>query len=149
MRLLKPLTSLTAILAAMLMLITTMAAPADAHDGKYATNAVSGNDSGSSTSHNYQWSTNGCTAVPDQVNGVFYFNHACDHHDGCYSGHWESRSGCDGRFYWNMEASCKYNFSWWNPSRTLCRGVRTTYYLGVRAFGAPAYYNWSISSILG
>lgn len=149
MRLIKGLIKPVAVLAAIVILVTTMASTASAHDGQYATNATSGNDSGSSTSHNYQWPTNGCTAVPDSVSGIFYFNHACDHHDGCYSGHWESRYGCDVRFYWNMEASCVYNWSWWNPARSLCRGVRTTYYYGVRAFGAPAYYNWSISSLIG
>lgn len=133
----------------LLAFVIVVVPAAQAHDGPYATNAVSSNDSGSSTSHDFKWPTNGCTVVPDQINGVFYFNHACDHHDGCYVNHWESRSGCDARFYWNMEASCRHNFSWWNPSRALCRGVRNTYYLGVRALGAPAYYNWSISSIIG
>ena len=124
-------------------------APAFAHGDRNATNANSGNDSGSSTSHAYQWATNGCTAVPDSAPGVFYFNHPCDHHDGCYGGHWKSRLGCDNQFHSNMESSCTYNWAWWNPARAACRVVRDTYYNGVRALGYVAYNGWSISGPSG
>jgi len=97
----------------------------------------------------HPWVSNGCTAVPDRITGVMNFNHACDHHDGCYGGHWASRGGCDSRFWYDMDASCKEDYRWWNPSHYACDATRNTYYAGVRAFGAPAYYNWSISSIIG
>lgn len=140
-----------AVLALMASLLSmfVLSDTAAAHDGKYATNATSGNDSGTATLHDYKWATNGCTVVPDSVRGLFYFNHACDHHDGCYGNHWEWRSTCDARFWWNMEASCVYNWSWWNPARAGCRVVRDTYYSGVRALGYVAYNGWSISGPSG
>lgn len=97
----------------------------------------------------HPWATNGCTAVPDQIWGVMNFNHACDHHDGCYGGHWQSRWGCDVTFYYNMERSCVEDWKWWHPSRGLCRGVRNTYFSGVRALGYVAYNGWSISGPSG
>ena len=140
---------ITLLVVIALAILAVVSGPVAAHGGRYATDATSGNDSGTSSSHNYQWSTDGCSYVPDSAPGLFYFNHPCDHHDGCYGGHWESRSGCDGRFWTNMNSACNYNWSWWNPARYACREVRDTYYLGVRAFGAPAYYNWSIFSAIG
>jgi len=95
----------------------------------------------------HPWASNGCTAVPDRITGVMNFNHACDHHDGCYGQHWSTRSGCDNRFWHDMDASCREDYRWWNPSHYACDATRNTYYLGVRTFGAPAYYNWSISSL--
>ena len=139
---------LTVLIVSLLALFAILIPSADAHDGPYATNATSGNDSGSATQHAW-WSTNGCTVVPDSVPGVFHFNHACDHHDGCYGNHWESRWGCDVRFWRNMESSCTHNWAWWNPARLLCRGVRDTYFAGVRALGYVAYNGWSISGPSG
>ena len=136
-------------LAVVSVSLSAVATPVFAHGDRNATNATSGNDSGSSTSHAYQWPTNGCTAVPDSTPGVFYFNHACDHHDGCYGGHWKSRLGCDNQFYDNMESSCTYNWAWWNPARVPCRAVKNTYYNGVRALGYVAYNGWSISGPSG
>lgn len=137
------------LLLGLLFVIGMVATPASAHSNKWA-DSHRGNDTGVNESvHAGLWATNGCTAVPDSVWGVFYFEHACDHHDGCYGGHWASRSGCDGEFWRNMEASCVYDWSWWSPSRPACRVVRDTYYTGVRAFGGPAYYGWSISALIG
>lgn len=138
-----------AFLATVLLVLAVAAAPASAHSNRWA-DSHSGNDTGVNESiHAGQWATNGCTVVPDSVPGVFYFEHACDHHDGCYGGHWSWRSGCDGEFWWNMEASCVYNWSWWNPARAACRTVRNTYYTGVRALGYTAYNGWSISGPSG
>lgn len=97
----------------------------------------------------HPWVTNGCTAVPDRIWGVMDFNHACDHHDGCYGGHWQSRWGCDVTFYYNMERSCVEDWQWWHPSRGICRGMRNTYFSGVRALGYVAYNGWSISGPSG
>lgn len=140
-----------ALLLIALSLLTSVAfmSSADAHNDKRATNATSGNDSGTSTNHAFAWATNGCTKVPDSASGLFYFNHACDHHDGCYGGHWESRLGCDNRFASNMNSSCDYNWAWYNPARPLCKKVKDTYYAGVRALGYEAYNGWSISGPSG
>lgn len=137
------------VVLAVLILLSIFAvgpAPADAHSQRY--NAHSGNDTGTSTRHEW-WSTNGCTSVPDSVRGVFYFNHPCDHHDGCYGNHWQSRLGCDNTFWSNMNSACNYNWAWWNPARAACRTVRDSYYAGVRALGYPAYNGWSISGPSG
>lgn len=116
--------------------------PASASSTKFGT-ATNSNDS------SHPWQTNGCTAVPDSVWGVFNFNHPCDHHDGCYGGHWASRLGCDNEFWSDMDATCSNMWSWWHPSRGLCRNVRDTYYAGVRALGYVAYNGWSISGPSG
>ena len=136
-------------IAVVSMSLSAVTAPAFAHGNQNATDAHSGNDSGSSTSHAYLWATNGCTAVPDSTPGLFYFNHPCDHHDGCYGHHWKSRLGCDNQFRSNMESSCTHNWAWWNPARPACRVVRDTYYAGVRALGYVAYNGWSISGPSG
>ena len=96
------------------------------------------------------WGVNGCTKVPDSIRGVFHFGHACDHHDGCYGGHWASRLGCDNEFWRNMSASCNHDWPWYNfVSRRACRRVRNVYYAGVRALGYWAYNGWSISGPSG
>lgn len=138
---------LSIVAAAMLMLVTIAvpATSAGAHDsGAPATPA---NDS------YHPWATNGCTAVPDS-GYTFNFNHACDHHDGCYGNHWwtpygRSRYGCDRVMNDDMTASCRQQFNSWDWRRYSCYTVRTTYYLGVRTFGYPAYAGWSINSLLG
>lgn len=136
--------SKTLVLVAISLLVgMTVMTSAGATNGHFETNAHSGNDSV------HPWATNGCTAVPDSAPGVFYFNHPCDHHDGCYGGHWESRLGCDNRFKTNMNSACNYNWAWYNPARTLCYGVKNTYYNGVRALGYVAYNGWSISGPSG
>jgi len=89
------------------------------------------------------WPTDGCSHVADSKKGVFYFEHACDHHDGCYRNHWATREACDDEFFDDMEASCVWNWGKWTPNRLLCRGTRTLYYEGVRARGEDAYDSWS------
>jgi len=112
-----------------------------AHSGKWA-DSHSGNDTATNEPrwHANAWETNGCSGVMDSQRGVFHFEHACDHHDGCYRQTWGWRISCDDDFYKNMEVSCKHNWAWWNPARTACRGVKEVYYTGVRTFGWP-YYN--------
>jgi len=96
------------------------------------------------------WKVNGCTRSPDSARGVFYFNHACNHHDGCYGLHWHSRYGCDREFHRNMTASCKHNWPWYNQiSRWACYEVRDLYYRAVRWLGYVAYNGWSISGPTG
>jgi len=123
---------------------------ADAHTDQNSTATPSNDNCGYlETSHCGAWETNGCTVVPDRVWGVFNFNHACDHHDGCYSGQWQSRYGCDVTMWYDMNATCNEMWSWWHPSRAACKGVRTTYYYGVRALGWHAYNQASINAALG
>lgn len=129
----------------MVLSTAMVAAPvsaASAHNTIFGT-ATNSNDG------SHWWATNGCTAVPDSAPGVFNFNHACDHHDGCYGNHWASRLGCDNEFWSDMEATCVNMWAWWHPSRPLCRSVRDTYYAGVRALGYVAYNGWSISGPQG
>lgn len=76
--------------------------------------------------------------------GVFNFNHACKHHDGCYTGfprkgvptYWVSRRQCDDWFYDDMIASCK-EYEW--DMFDLCRNSAELYYGAVRAEGGPGY----------
>jgi phospholipase A2-like protein len=85
--------------------------------------------------------TDHCSNVPDKVTGLFDFTHPCGHHDFCYRGHLDSRSGCDSTFRNEMRSHCSGRFAWYDPRRGVCYGVADTYYLGVRAFGAGAYNN--------
>jgi hypothetical protein len=74
--------------------------------------------------------------VPDS-GATFNFAAACAAHDECYAagGTEEDRNACDLAFRAAMEQSCA---EMW-PSQPLrlriCRGVATTYYLGVHLFG--------------
>jgi hypothetical protein len=108
---------------------------ASAHTG--GGNATPYNQGGES------WSNNGCTAVPDSGwhwGARFDFRHACVHHDGCYGGHWASRSTCD-EWFWNDM------YAWLSRRhRQLCYDIGYAYYRGVRNFGSPFYNNRSISA---
>jgi len=122
---------------------------ASAHDDRWA-DSHSGNDTGvNERVHAGRWDTDGCSNVMDSQNGVFHFEHACDHHDGCYREQWAGRLACDNEFWRNMEASCKHDWAWWNPARTACRNIRDIYYVGVRQFGFPAYYYRTIRARIG
>lgn len=112
--------------------------------------ATPGNDG------SHPWPSNGCgptgrgVLIPDSVKGVFNFNHACDHHDGCYGGfqrngratYWYSRSACDAQFRSDMLASCRWQHGS-NLRKTWaslqCASLSTTYWLAVRASGSGAY----------
>lgn len=144
--------------AAVLMLVATLAptgsigglvGEADAHTQKFGTATPSNDCAYGESIHCGAWSTNGCTVVPDRVWGVFNFNHACDHHDGCYGGQWASRYGCDAEMWYDMNSTCNEMWSWWHPSRGACKVVRDTYYAGVRALGYYAYQQSSINASLG
>ena len=150
MRRLTRLTMLAAMLTMMAAMLPTAFTPQASAHPNINQRAHLNNDCGyGESNHCGAWATNGCTVVPDRVWGVFNFNHPCDHHDGCYGGHWYWRSGCDAIFWYDMESSCTQQWSWWHPSRALCRGVRDTYYSGVRALGYHAYNGWSISGPSG
>lgn len=145
--------STSARFAACLAFLGTLLAALPAVEGNsgYYSDAHSGNDTAVNEDHHADrpyWSTNGCTAVPDSVRGLYYFEHACDHHDGCYGNHWQSRLGCDDKFRRNMHASCNHNWGRFNPARYLCREVKDQFYYAVRNLGGPAYVGWSISSLL-
>ena len=136
--------SLAAALLLFALALFVPAAPASAHGGHFQNDAWDANDSGSSTNHNWEWSTNGCTGIPDDWPGAYHFNHPCDHHDGCYGGHWESRLGCDNRMSTNMGSACSNDWAWWNPARISCNAWRAEFYLVARAVGWPFYSGWSI-----
>jgi hypothetical protein len=53
----------------------------------------------------YPWPHNGCTGVSDTVMGVS-FTYACNHHDGCYGGHWATRATYDQWFFNDMKNAC-------------------------------------------
>jgi len=121
------------------------AVPLDAHSS-LEEGAHSGNDEEVDESiHAGYWPTNGCTAVRDSVPLLYYFEHACDHHDGCYRWHWWPRGDCDSKFRSDMTASCNHNWSSWNPARYACQGVRNTFYRTVQLIGGFWYGNSSIS----
>lgn len=85
----------------------------------------------------HTWPSDGCTAVSDQPGG-YDFTDPCVHHDGCYAFRWASRLGCDRQFRRDMLAVCADQLL--RADQRACRRWATTYYLGVRAFGAVAYY---------
>lgn len=99
----------------------------------------------------HPWQSNGCGPsgfgwlVADST-AVTRFNHACDHHDGCYGGYghgnWVSRRTCDDLFLRDMRSSCQVQFGspgWFNVGRASCDSVANLYYRSVRWFGAVAY----------
>ena len=140
-------------LTVLLSLLATLAPTgyvqsAEAHDDQFRRATPSNDCAYGETIHCGAWSTNGCTVVPDRIWGVFNFNHACDHHDGCYGGQWASRYSCDVTMWYDMNSSCNEMWSWWHPSRAACKTVRTTYYYGVRALGWHAYNSASINAAL-
>jgi hypothetical protein len=110
----------------------------------------------------HPWTTDGCSVVPDSgvhFKKIYYgtppwgayfwtsaswnFNHACIHHDGCYRGHWASRSTCDTWFLNDMRASCSAMHPSSAARRIVCNDKAVQYYAGVRALGGPAYNGWS------
>jgi hypothetical protein len=124
------------------------AALASAHTGQGS--ATPGNDG------HHPWPTNGCgpggfgRLVPDKVIGIYNFNHACDHHDGCYAGfpksgkptYWVTRRQCDTWFLYDMQNSCRWRHGS-NPSRTWagrrCLDAADDYHWAVRAHGRSSY----------
>jgi hypothetical protein len=83
----------------------------------------------------YPWPHNGCTGVSDTPLGAS-FTYACNHHDGCYGGHWASRSTCDAWFYNDMIAACRHLPFEMVGGCSVWAGI---YYGGVRAFGQKYY----------
>ncbi len=138
-----------------LFVMALMAAPASATT-TWGVNATPYNNG------SHPWSTDGCSYVPDSGthakkiaygSAPFYtyvwtfaswnFNHACIHHDGCYRGHWASKSTCDSWFLNDMRASCgaMHPSDW--ARRAVCNDKAWQYYSGVVALGWPAYSGWS------
>lgn len=115
--------------------VTLQGEGAYAHE-KYGENATPYNET------DHWWTSNGCSFVPDH--GMdFNFEHACDHHDGCYGNHWASRSTCDQWFLNDMRASCE---AMWEGGRHFginqrerCYDRASIYYWGVRRFGDFAW----------
>lgn len=84
----------------------------------------------------YPWPHNGCTAVSDNPAGAS-FTYACNHHDGCYAGHWADRGTCDAWFRNDMINACRGLPFEMVSNCVIMAGI---YYLGVRTFG-DKYYN--------
>jgi hypothetical protein len=79
----------------------------------------------------YWWPHNGCSSpFGDSPSGVS-FTYACNHHDGCYWGHWSNKWTCDWWFYNDMRAACGWN-AW-------CQAWAYAYYRSVDTFGWPFY----------
>ncbi|HSX01565.1 MAG TPA: phospholipase A2 [Candidatus Saccharimonas sp.] len=92
--------------------------------------------SSSTLTAQYPWPHNGCTGVTDNPAGAS-FTYACNHHDGCYAGHWASRATCDTWFRNDMINACRRL-----PFEMIgnCGIVANLYYYAVRLFG-DKYYN--------
>lgn len=101
-------------------LLAASAGPAAAHDPTYG-------------------ATDYCSKVPDTLYGVFDFRHACTHHDYAYRTHWQSKASADSAFYWAMTSHCRNRHAWYSPRLGACLDVRSTYYLGVKYLGLPAW----------
>lgn len=99
----------------------------------------------------HRWTSNGCGPsgmgglVPDGA-GYFTFNHACDHHDGCYQGYghrnWVSRRTCDNRLLRDMRSSCANRHGaarWGNVGRAACDRTAAIYHGSVRWLGRWSY----------
>jgi hypothetical protein len=92
-------------------------------------------ESSSTPTAEYPWAHNGCTGVTDYP-GSANFTYACNHHDGCYGGHWADRATCDKWFLNDMMNYCsKLSFF----LVTGCVAAAYPYYWGVRAFGQKYY----------
>lgn len=110
------------------------------------------------------WEDDGCTLVDDrgmayhpyrersggwsQAGAFFSFEHACEHHDGCYRHHWASKGTCDEWFYNDMKASCDALYPRDRARNGVCRTEAWKYYKGVQLFGLPAYRSESIKAPL-
>jgi hypothetical protein len=122
---------------ALILLVVTAVLLAGAGTAPVANAHTSGgNATGGGQWH--PWTSDACSKVPNWSPGFFNFTHACQHHDGCYRGHWASRSTCDRWFYNDMRASCRTS-STLGVMRTRCYQVALLYYTGVIALGHGAY----------
>lgn len=109
-----------------------------------------GNATPSNAGQGHPWDSNVCTWSPDSVPGLLNFEHACDHHDGCYVGfaprdgaatYWVSKDQCDLWFLKDMQASCREQ----HPDRpyfsnlTNCLDQAIVYFGAVQQFGGGYY----------
>ena len=80
-----------------------------------------------------------CTAVPDQLPGIFDFTEACQAHDACYAAA-EDRLACDLAFRQDMIQLCQAQHpAVLDPARLVCQTFAELYFLGVRLFGGFAF----------
>jgi hypothetical protein len=80
-----------------------------------------------------------CTAVPDQLPGIFDFTDACVRHDICYA-LGADRLACDLAFRQDMVELCHVQHP--HPldlGRVVCLTFAELYFLGVRLFGGLAF----------
>ena len=76
-----------------------------------------------------------CTAIPNQIPGIFDFSSACVGHDACYVFAGDNRT-CDLAFRNDMLALCAAQHpDVFDPARYLCQTVAFIYYTGVVIFG--------------
>ena len=87
---------------------------------------------------------NGCGSdgtewVPDGFAGAD-FGPACNRHDDCYaSSSSTDRKDCDEALKDGLDAACKDEFAWYNPTREVCLEAAYGYYLAVRQWGDGPY----------
>jgi hypothetical protein len=126
--------------AVLTVVALTIGAPA--HAGPAGATTTHGAVATPANSTPHPWTYDGCSNSPEHGPG-WDFHHACIHHDGCYRGHWASRTTCDAWFHRDMRASCRvlHRTAW---GRWPCYGVAAVYYGAVRAFGGPAYAHHAV-----
>jgi Prokaryotic phospholipase A2 len=95
-------------------------------------------ESSSALTAEYPWPHNGCTAVTDRPFAGVSFTYACNHHDGCYAGHWASRETCDAWFRNDMFAACREAHLPFEMGGG-CASWTLAYYEAVRIFGQKFY----------
>lgn len=91
-------------------------------------------------SYGFDWSTDDCSAAPDQPLG-FDFTNACRHHDFGYRNYkdfgrfGENKARLDDVFYADMKRVCVRHHL---AVRAACYSVAWTYYQAVHVFGSVA-----------
>ncbi|HEX6596363.1 MAG TPA: phospholipase A2 [Acidimicrobiales bacterium] len=80
-----------------------------------------------------------CTAVPDELPGIFDFTDACVRHDACYA-LGADRLACDTAFRQDMLQLCVAQHpEALDVGRLVCFTFAELYFLGVRLFGGLAF----------
>jgi hypothetical protein len=82
-----------------------------------------------------------CTAVPDELPGIFDFTEACVRHDACYAVG-ADRLACDLSFRQDMVELCHVQHpDALDLGRLVCLTFAELYFLGVRLFGGLTFPN--------
>lgn len=94
------------------------------------------------------WSSDGCSYVPDKVRGVYDFKPSCRRHDFGYR-NYKKQNRCsqkfkdsiDQNFKKDMKNYCHNKYKHWyqKGEKKLCQEAADKYYDGVRDFGKVAW----------